>query len=500
MQSAQFPTLGAGSVRFITLELSRYPELDGKQRFAAVPGLPNITEQLIDARQSEAVGRRDRGVLIQLDATAIVDRSYGLALAIADKRLEYGGPATSIVATGVLVDRGQGRIGPVSGLGEKAAAVADMVDGAPEPVVFAFPIDQETAIPSDVARRLHAQVQAGKLRLAPCRQLDDLDWLWLAPGLDRPHRRRRGASVAAVALLIFAVSAWGGYPRWLAHECETDAEALNNPNMSARAIAAAVASCDRALDRQPDHGRLAFLAGQAHAANGGGQIDAATLALFARSARQGDANGQIVYAQAVWLEPSWQANRREAKGLLERAARNGDTAAAEQLGVMTLIGNPNSPPGDGSPEAAAPWFRASQPKSGAAPLSIDDRQAVKANRWQDLGRLGLLTSLDRPIAQYPVGTTIGVAATTRRPSVITIWRIETDGTSVLLASRPAPSGQLALTISAQGTGLQRLLVAAWPMPTVRDYNNARGLEADTMLAGSDRLAVQMMRLAVVGPA
>lgn len=486
------PTIGAGRVRFVPLTVRPYPELDGKARFANAPDLPNTTDLLIDARHHEPPGRRDRGIYVIIDSSSVVDRSYGLGLAIADKLSVFGGSEGHVIATGVLVDRGLGDVAPVGDFDAKVAAILAAAPGLPRPLLFAFPAQQLGTLRHDLRAQLEALEKAANIRLFACSTVSDAAPIWTSAGAvsaPGPQRRRwLQAVLGAVGLATAAVAyAWYQAP---IRQCEAATSRLVSAPMR-QDLAVAVASCRAAVARFPDDGRMLFLAGQALVANAGGAVDPDAMDLLAQSAAKGDSDGRVAYAHAIWLSPLATARARaQSATQLAAEAKADNAAAAELLGLIRLVGDPDTP---GDRAAAAPWLARAIRLRHPATTASEDMAKLPPSPWEQLGPIGLTATLDRAVATYPAQTSLGISIMSRRPVTVGIWRVDASGMATLLTEQILPAGEMARVLPAGSTGRHHLLVIARALDLVPpETGMGRALGADAGLVGSNSLAVKWL--------
>lgn len=338
-EDVEFPVVVLGSAVLASLRVERLSSLDRSERFAAGHDRAEALDVLMDARAKDPEERRLDGVLIRFMRKDFSGPSYGLALALADKRARFPPPErVRVIATGQILPGGDGGVGSIEGFAQKAQTVLEACEAAAAPIVFAFPKENWREASDEVRAGLEAAQEAGKLRLRPAAHLDALDDLWDAPqGGARARSLRPSAALAAVAVGVLGALSLGGFAVWRQIEgpmrdCEAaltilDADATRN---DASLIATAATKCKAAADARPEDGRLQFLAGQALALNstGSGLADK----YWRRAAEKGDKDGLATWGRHLWL--SDQDNRATvalALDYLSRAADKGSPAALEDM-------------------------------------------------------------------------------------------------------------------------------------------------------------------------
>ncbi len=353
-----FPVVGRSGVAFETIHVERLPVLDRNERFATAPGVADAIEILMDARADDAASTRLDGISVVASGRGFGGKSYGLALAIADKRArKIGSPNTPLIATGRILERERGRIGAIEGFDVKAEAVLTRATEESELLDFAFPAENWKALEATLRQRLLDAQRAGRLRLWPGDSMEDLATLWQVPN---PTRRRRSvlAMAAVVSLVAATGAAWQYWQGADSRACRSTERALGASHDDAR-IAAAIAQCRAALARDPNDPHLHFLLGKA-LNQGGSPVLAA--AEFKAGAVAGDVGAMANYGRYLWqADPTDIVARRGARQWLERAAGKGSVDAARDIGYMLLDDSASRP----DPVGAQYWMAKAQAMEAA---------------------------------------------------------------------------------------------------------------------------------------
>lgn len=342
VQTIIFPVVGPRGVEFRSVHVERLAALDRNERFAVAPGFPDVIDILMDARAGgDSAGRLD-GVTVVFDGKGFSGKSYGLALAIADRRVRAAGaPGGRLVATGIVVERGRGAIGGVDSFAAKAEAVMAEATGAATPIDFAFPKANWDVADTALRERLEAAAGDGRIRLHRCATLGDARALWR---VRNPRRRLiMLATGVAVALLvaIAGASTWRYQANAAWRACRADIATLPDRDPAPAALANALGDCTQATAAAPGNAHAWFLLGQLRALD---HSNAFARAAWHRSAELGDRDGMAAYGRALWqADPANPRQTALARRWLEGAVRGGSAAAAEDIGYMLLdAGKANS--------------------------------------------------------------------------------------------------------------------------------------------------------------
>jgi hypothetical protein len=342
--AVEFPVVVVGEALLTSVRVERLPALDRQERFALGHQRDDVLDILIDARSGEEAVRRLDGILVRFLRRDFSGASFGAALALADKRARYpsrdeAAAADRLIATGQLICGSRGAIARVEGFDAKVRRVLASVDGAGAPPVFIFPAANWQSASEEVRAALETAQGQGRIRLRPAERIDELADLW--GGAEAPDsqesarlRRRRGlvlASAAAAAGLGAAVALALSYDRGAPlRDCERALGMLEDAAQRRRAdrVAAAVHACAAAA-RRPGSARALFLAGQAHALNGGERLAASH---WRRSAEAGDTDGLAAWGRLLWLSaPDDPRSVQQALVALNKAAERDSPAALEDM-------------------------------------------------------------------------------------------------------------------------------------------------------------------------
>lgn len=349
LRNVLFPVVAPSGVSFETVHVERVEMLDRADRFVQGPGLADTAiEILMDARSGEPKEARLDGVSVVVTGRGFSGKSYGLALAIADKRARALGSAeTAVIATGTVVNRGRGVVGPIEGFAAKAQAVVDRAAAADTPIDFAFPQANWDSADTAVRDLLNAAQRDGKLRLRPCREVSDARALWL---VQRPGGPRRVMAIAAILLVLVAGSG-AGFWYWQGRDARgCEAAMTPQPPATREAIARAVELCERASAAAPQDGRLHYQHGRALTLNGSDEL---AQSAWRKAAEAGDKDGMASYGRAIWQsDPADPKRVKAAHYWLERASAAGSIGATRDVGYLLLDGAALPP----NPEEAQKWF------------------------------------------------------------------------------------------------------------------------------------------------
>ncbi|MDG2528920.1 hypothetical protein [Caulobacter endophyticus] len=343
-ETVEFPVVILGSAVLASLRVERMAMLDGDGRFAAGHDRAEALDVLIDARAPEPDRERLSGVFVRFLRKDFSGLSYGLALALADKRARHPlEAAPRLIATGEIINGGEGRIAAIDGFEAKARQVLEACEAAAEPLAFAFPSANWTQADSETRQALKTAAATGRLSLRPADHLSELSDLW-ASADESPAARSRpwlwpSAAALAASLLVCA----GGATLWWRHgqplrACEGAVIALDAAQGEARPakVAAAVEACAAAARARPDDGRILFLTGQVHHENRGYAL---ADKYWKASADLGDPDGQATWGQRLWLSaPDDKAVVGQALSYLQRAADQGSPAAMEIMADIYIDG------------------------------------------------------------------------------------------------------------------------------------------------------------------
>lgn len=134
--------------------------------------LPDIKKILGHARDGEDLATIGTDVVVGFSDPDFEGYSYGLALALADKRARFGeqGPFERIIATGVLSK--PGLVSRVEAFAQKLALVSAIPD---QQLLFVFPKENLDDDPDLLERTV-----VGKKRMRAVSQLNELHDLWQA--------------------------------------------------------------------------------------------------------------------------------------------------------------------------------------------------------------------------------------------------------------------------------------------------------------------------------
>ncbi len=198
----EFPTAGVtGGLSWV--KVRAYLTSHGDRKSCSYSDRTTEIKQILGhARDGEDLETVQIDVVIRFSDPDFDGRSYGLALALADKRARFGerGPFERIIATGVLSN--QGVISRVDAFPQKLALVLESLDPNS---LFLLPkenLDSETDLLEKVA------VSGGKMRAVS--QLSELRDLW-QEDLSRPEQHRfmshsKGSFIKGVIFGFSAVS------------------------------------------------------------------------------------------------------------------------------------------------------------------------------------------------------------------------------------------------------------------------------------------------------
>jgi hypothetical protein len=335
LSEARFPVVELGRARLNVVQVERMPPLDRKNRYFAGHIRTDTQDILLDARAIDPMARRLDGIGIRFLPADFTGASYGLALALADKRLRFAGrpDGTLVIATGEIVPGGRGRIGRIEGFEAKAIAVAAAVQTLEAPAVFAFPAENGAEASAEARSALARAKASGRLTPRPAKALGDLADLWTAQR-PRAGRTRIIAGAAVASLAAVAVGGFAAY-RLPAQRCEAalrQLDARRDPDIAQ----AAVDRCREATDARPQDGRLHFLSGQAYAA---ARVNLLAEQEWRRAAELGDPNGMATWGRQLWVSaPRDPGAVNRALGFLKRAAMAGSFTAAEDIGYIYMDG------------------------------------------------------------------------------------------------------------------------------------------------------------------
>ena len=169
---ALFPLKVAGAgCTFNRVEVTAYPEFDSGKKSCACAGKSDEVKHLLGyARHGEGIETIDIAVVVHFDNLDFEEASYGLALAVSDKRARFGprGGDATIVATGIIGNRG--RVSRIEAFAEKLALVHDT---QPAGTLFLFPLANR-----DEAIEGLAALTAKGIDWRAVGAIDELDELW----------------------------------------------------------------------------------------------------------------------------------------------------------------------------------------------------------------------------------------------------------------------------------------------------------------------------------
>ncbi|WP_448661515.1 hypothetical protein ACG3SL_12715 [Sphingomonas sp. CJ20] len=334
-----FPIVVLGEAVLTEVRVERMPALDREERFAVGQQRGDALDILTDARADEADERRLDGVMVRFLRRDFSGMSFGLALALADKRARYAAPPGRVIATGRLPCGGRGALAPVEGFDAKVRCVLASLDADGPPLVFACAGENLRAALETTRASLAAAEKSGKIFVRAAEQLAELSDLWGSAerdGVAQPSSRGLRtwqvlAGAAATGLLLIAGMGWWQSARDAPlRACEAALEAIEAEAARDRTgIAAAVERCGAAAAATPKSGRALFLAAQSHALNGGDRLASA---YWKRAALAGDRDGLAAHGRDLWLSgPGDADSMRAALKFLNAAADKGSAAALEDM-------------------------------------------------------------------------------------------------------------------------------------------------------------------------
>jgi TPR repeat protein len=333
----EFPIVVLGEAMLTGVRVERMPALDREERFAVGQQRDEALDILSDARADEASERRLEGVMVRFLRRDFSGASFGLALALADKRARYAAPAGRMIATGSLPCGGRGALAAVDGFDAKVRCVLSGLEGVGPPPVFACAGANLRAASESTRTALAEAEKSGRIVVRAVEQVGDLADLWggANPGSASPTGAwRTWRALAGGGLAILLVAAGLGW--WQASQgaplraCEAALEAIEAEAARDRAgIATAVDRCGAAAAAMPRSGRALFLAAQSHALNGGDRLASA---YWKRAALAGDREGLAAHGRDLWLSgPGDPDSMRTALQFLNAAADKGSAAALEDM-------------------------------------------------------------------------------------------------------------------------------------------------------------------------
>ncbi len=204
MSDVLFPIVGSSGTQIATVRCDRLDAKDYPAGRALVLARDEqeIERILADARAREPSGPEIvRPIWVRFIPQQFTGRSYGLALALADKRSRYRRGRKPddgrLFATGIIVEDGFGEIGEVDAFTEKLAAIAD--EAKPGDIV-ALPKGNVERLSPEAEGLLEEFDQSGVIWRA-ADYLDELVDLYEAPTKERAlvrsgrQKRDRGASL-----------------------------------------------------------------------------------------------------------------------------------------------------------------------------------------------------------------------------------------------------------------------------------------------------------------
>ncbi|MEI2780098.1 MAG: hypothetical protein V9H25_02100 [Candidatus Competibacter sp.] len=175
----EFPTAGATG-GLSQVKVTAYPTSHNDAKGCSYSNrLPEIKEILGHARDGEDLATVRTDVVISFSDPDFDGRSYGLALALADKRARFGeqGPFERIIATGVL--NKPGLVSRVEAFPQKLALVLATPD---QRSLFVFPRENLDDDPDLLERTM-----VGKGMLRAVSHLNELHDLWQAERMPSHH-------------------------------------------------------------------------------------------------------------------------------------------------------------------------------------------------------------------------------------------------------------------------------------------------------------------------
>lgn len=336
----EFPIVILGEAVLTAVCVERMAALDQQERFAVGHQRADAIDILTDARADEPDGSRLDGVMVRFLRRDFSGASFGLALALADKRARHAMPAARIIATGCIPCGGRGAIEPVDGFDAKARRVLATLDPSSGDVpVFAFATANQEDLTESTRAALAQAATDGRISLRAVDSIQQLADLWNDAEADRAIGRPNGRKplLALLAVAAVGVIAAFGTVGWIStrqapiRDCEGALTALEpaNARQDGAKVAAAVARCGGAAAALPSSGRALFLAGQAHMLDGGRRLASS---YWRRAALLGDRDGLAAYGRDLWLSgPGTPDAMREALRYLDAAAAQGSAAANEDL-------------------------------------------------------------------------------------------------------------------------------------------------------------------------
>lgn len=330
VRAVAFPAVGS-DVEIIYVSVEPFARELGSDKFAVCPGHPDMNDLLLDWRSSEGTANvRGERVQITFGEGSYVGKSYGLAVAIADKRARHPtAPQSPVIATGRIVPRGAGKIGDVRDFVEKASAI--LLNGAfgEGPFTFAFPADNWHALHSPLRQRLEQDAKARAITLVPCETIDDAAHLWRQPEVER--WRRLAFNAIGVGALLFVTTGVAWYHGTGADKraCERKFAQIPNTMPPPPLLKETIAYCEKAAARNASDGKIQTILGNLRAADHNFQMAGAA---WKKAAELGDRDGMTAYGE--YLSRSPDSDLTVALHWLTQAAAKGSDVAADDIGYL----------------------------------------------------------------------------------------------------------------------------------------------------------------------
>jgi hypothetical protein len=187
-----FPIVGGGGAGIATVSCSEMHSATSKGiAYVLDFDIDAVEAVLADARHNEEGDKATKCVRVRFSPRTFSGRSYGVALALADKiaRLAPDEPASDrlIYATGILPVDGHGAIAGIEGFAEKVAFIERE---APPGSLFIFPRENYDTAPDDTRLLLERMASGKQIECRAVDHIDDLSDLW-TPGAQtsRPNTR-----------------------------------------------------------------------------------------------------------------------------------------------------------------------------------------------------------------------------------------------------------------------------------------------------------------------
>jgi TPR repeat protein len=330
VRTVAFPVVG-GSVKIIQVSVEPFARELGSDKFAVCPGHPDMNDLLLDWRSSEGT-TKERGERVQITfgEGAYVGKSYGLAVAIADKRARYpSAPQTPVIATGRVVPRGAGKIGEVNDFVEKARAIVQNGAFGEGSFTFAFPADNWRALDPLLRESLELDAKASGISLIPCETIDDAADLWRPAGAGRGRPLAFiGAGLCAFFCVCLGVAWYYGIDADK-RACMRNYAQLSTTTQPPAILKGTIRSCEAAAARNSADGNVQTMLGNLRAVD---HNFAFAGRAWEKAAELGDIDGMTAYGE--YLSRSPNGEQTVALRWLRRAAAKGSNVAADDIGYI----------------------------------------------------------------------------------------------------------------------------------------------------------------------